>query len=194
MFSFQPVFILYVSHSKFIKTTTSPFYSSLPKFSPVPEDWLCSPMILPLAHQSQSIVLINTYLDLCNRGFVFSSAPVSPIFHSKHYITDKIFRSVISASESLLHILITNWVTYKLRALSFLDLASSFILPVIFVSLECIRRSPYLFTSQVSTSDLLRTSFSYSTIQIPHFLMGLIQPFLPRWSFPRACLSFSAMS
>lgn len=79
MFSFQPVFNLYVSHSKFIKTTTSPFYSSLPKSSPVPEDRLCSHIILPPAHQSQSTVLINTYLDLCNRDFVFSSAPLSPI-------------------------------------------------------------------------------------------------------------------
>ena len=94
MFSFQPVFNLYVSHSKFVKTTTSPSYSSLPKFSPVPEDRLCSQIILPLAYQSQSTVLTNTYLDLCNRDFVFSSAPLSPIFHSKYYITDKIFCKV----------------------------------------------------------------------------------------------------
>lgn len=69
----------------------------------------------------QSIVLINTSLDLCNRFFVSSSALLSPIFHSNFYITDK---SLCKISFQPLNpclrahlILITSWVTSKLETL-----------------------------------------------------------------------------
>lgn len=135
----------------------------------------------PLTHQSQSIVLIKTHLDCVTEALFFLCPSVSYL-PPKHYITVTKFSAMSFQHLNLLHILITNWVTYKLRASLFLDLASSFILPVIFVSLECIRPLTHLFTSQVSTSDLLRTSFLLTNPN-SSFPNGINQPLYPDEAF-----------
>lgn len=143
MFSFQPVFILPFSHSKCMKTMTSPFFfvsstvlhasGRTASLAPKSHTSSCSPI-------PQSSLLVSISLDLCHRVFVFPPAPLSPSVHSDFCMTDeRLCQAPLEQRNPCFgahRILITSWVTSNLKPLSFRDAAFPFISPGLFLSMQ----------------------------------------------------------
>lgn len=176
---------------------TSPFYFSCPAFlinpslAPKSQSFSCSPI-------SQPASLINISLDLCHIFLVFFSMQLSHIFHSNVCVIGTRLRKIPFQHPNpclrAQSILITKWVTSKLKSLSSLDPMLSFLSPDMLIPIQCFSRSPHLSTSHVSTnavshlSDFLLLFTNSNSIHLYKSNSNLITQAFPPLPFSSLCV------